>query len=184
MTTCLMVRVVVVVVVAVLMSQGRRCEAQAHHVVGGDRGWEPASNIGEWSAGRVFRVGDKIWFTFSGALDNVIELGSREELESCDLSNPIRLYSDGLLQLDLDREGMRYFTSGGRERCKKGLKLDVNVLPRAAETAERSHALAASDKPNHDHAMAAGPTPSASAPLKAIRFVFLLALPVVSAMGL
>ncbi|KAG9445294.1 hypothetical protein H6P81_016634 [Aristolochia fimbriata] len=157
----------VMVVLVISADQGRRCEAQVHHVVGGDRGWEPATDVGEWSAGRVFRVGDKIWFTFSGALDNVIELGSREELESCDLSNPIRLYSDGLLQLDLDREGVRYFTSGGPESCNKGLKLDVNVQP-PEEIKERN---------NNIVPFAAGPTPSTSVPpLKATHFIFLILL--------
>ena len=33
---------------------------ETHHVVGGDRGWDVDSDIGSWSAGRMFRVGDKI----------------------------------------------------------------------------------------------------------------------------
>lgn len=30
------------------------------HVVGGDRGWDPSSDVASWSSGRSFRVGDKI----------------------------------------------------------------------------------------------------------------------------
>jgi hypothetical protein len=31
-----------------------------HHVVGGDRGWDPSSDVSSWSSGRIFRIGDKI----------------------------------------------------------------------------------------------------------------------------
>ena len=34
--------------------------AQVHHVVGGDRGWDPSTDVASWSSGRSFRVGDKI----------------------------------------------------------------------------------------------------------------------------
>lgn len=33
---------------------------EVHHVVGGDRGWDPTSDLVSWSSGRVFRVGDQI----------------------------------------------------------------------------------------------------------------------------
>ncbi|GFZ03297.1 squamosa promoter binding protein-like 2 [Actinidia rufa] len=56
--------------------------AQSHHVLGGDPG--------SWSSGRIFRVGDKIWFTYSDAQDNIVELKSKEEYEACNVSNPIR----------------------------------------------------------------------------------------------
>ncbi|RYR63340.1 hypothetical protein Ahy_A04g021139 [Arachis hypogaea] len=45
-----------------------RVVAELHHVVGGDRGWDPDSDLLSWSNHRVFRVGDQIWFTYSVAL--------------------------------------------------------------------------------------------------------------------
>lgn len=30
------------------------------HVVGGDRGWDPSSDLSTWSSARTFRVGDEI----------------------------------------------------------------------------------------------------------------------------
>lgn len=39
---------------------GRMVAAQVHHVVGGDRGWEPSNDLASWFAGRDFRVGDII----------------------------------------------------------------------------------------------------------------------------
>ncbi|CAH9058958.1 unnamed protein product [Cuscuta europaea] len=113
-------------------------EAQEHYVVGGDRGWE-TSNFVHYnylsSSPRIFRVGDVIWFTYSAAQDNIVEVGSLEEYESCDLTNPIRMYTDGLNKISLDEEGIRYFTSGNIENCRNGLKLPVNVQPRDSKLA-------------------------------------------------
>jgi hypothetical protein len=35
-------------------------EAQMHHVVGGDRGWDRSSDVSSWPSDRIFRIGDKI----------------------------------------------------------------------------------------------------------------------------
>nr|GMC87882.1 mavicyanin-like isoform X2 [Ipomoea batatas] len=63
--------------------------------------------------------------------DSIVELGSLEEYESCDLSNPIRMLTDGLDKISLDGEGIRYFASGNIDNCRNGLKLPVNVQPQA-----------------------------------------------------
>ncbi|XXG78822.1 hypothetical protein AAC387_Pa09g0001 [Persea americana] len=135
--------------------------AQVHHVVGGDRGWDPSSNIRLWSGGKSFRVGDHIWFTYSAALESVVELRNREEFESCAVNNPIRMYTDGLDKVSLDGQGSRYFASGSLDSCKKGLKLHVHVLP----SSPSSEDLTAIVVEGAAAAAAAGPTPSISAPL-------------------
>ncbi|KAI8567328.1 hypothetical protein RHMOL_Rhmol02G0112900 [Rhododendron molle] len=106
---------------------GKWVGAQVQHVVGGDRGWDASSDLGTWSSGRIFTVGDKIWFTYSAAQDKVVEVKSKEEYEACDVSNPIKMYTGGLDSLTLDKEGIRYFASWKSESCKNGLKLDVEV---------------------------------------------------------
>lgn len=71
-------------------------------------------------------------FAYSAsAEDSIIELQSKQEFESCNLSNPIRLYSKGFDKVSLHGEGARYFSSGKLEECKKGLKLHVEVMPKA-----------------------------------------------------
>ncbi|OVA10063.1 Plastocyanin-like [Macleaya cordata] len=116
-------------------------EAQVHHVVGGDLGWDPSTDIQSWSSNRDFRVGDSIWFTYSttaAAQDDgsISELKSREEYESCDVSNPIKMYTDGVVdKVSLDGEGTRYFVSTKSDNCKNGLKLHVEVLPPTTTTA-------------------------------------------------
>ncbi|XP_059624734.1 uclacyanin 1-like [Cornus florida] len=132
---------------------GKWVGAQVNHVAGGDRGWNPSSEVGSSSSGRIFRVGDKIWFTYSATRESIVELKSREEFESCEVNNPIRMYTHGFDGVSLREEGIHYFASGNPESCRKGLKLHVEVQPQ-----HEIQAVAISE------AMAAGPTtPSASA---------------------
>ncbi|KAF8414182.1 hypothetical protein HHK36_002181 [Tetracentron sinense] len=154
--------VIGVVVVLSLWLGGRGAGAQVHHVVGGDRGWDPSSDLASWSSGRIFRVGDKIWFAYSAAHESIAELGSIEEFITCDVNNPIRMYTDGLEGVSLDGEGAHYFASGRPDSCKNGLKLHVEVLPlqpkSEIQTVATTEALAT--------AVATGPTPSGSSHLK------------------
>ncbi|CAN6472004.1 unnamed protein product [Victoria cruziana] len=145
----------VAVMVVGLMLPGGSWGEQVHHVVGDDRGWDAASDIGAWAAGKMFRVGDNIWFAYSASGENVLELGGREEFESCDLRNPLRMYTDGLDKVRLESEGSRFFVSGQPASCKNGLKLHVNVLPSDEEQKGDNKLMAAE-----------GPSPSAAGILR------------------
>jgi len=71
------------------------------------------------------------------------------------MSNPIKMYTEGLHTIPLEREGIRYFVSSDSENCKNGLKLNVEVQPKDSPL----HAL-----PITQTAVADGPTtPSGSA---------------------
>ncbi|KAK2652928.1 hypothetical protein Ddye_012784 [Dipteronia dyeriana] len=131
-----MLLVLVVVMTAISCLGGKLAHAQLHHVVGGDRGWESSTDVAAWSSGRVFRVGDKIWFTYSAAQESIAELKSKEEYESCDVTNPIRMFTDGLNSILLEGEGIRYFVSSKTDSCKSGLKLHVEVMPQGAPEAQ------------------------------------------------
>ncbi|KAF7803820.1 mavicyanin-like [Senna tora] len=127
--------VLALLVIAGTASLGGKCVvALVRHVVGGDRGWDPSTDIASWSSGRIFRVGDEIWFTYTAAQGLVAELQSREEYESCNASKAIKMYTDGLHTVPLEREGIRYFVSTDPQNCKTGLKLHVEVLPTATST--------------------------------------------------
>ncbi|KAI9085305.1 hypothetical protein K1719_032682 [Acacia pycnantha] len=127
--------IVVLAIISVTLSLGGKpVGAQVRHVVGGDRGWDPSSDIASWSSGKTFRVGDEIWFTYSVAQGLVAELQSKEEYESCNVTNPIKMYTDGLHTIPLEKEGIIYFASSDIKNCKNGLKLHVDVLPRAFES--------------------------------------------------
>ena len=50
-----------VVIVAMTMTlRVKWAEAQVHHVVGGDLGWDASHDISSWASGKTFRVGDQI----------------------------------------------------------------------------------------------------------------------------
>ncbi|MFQ6639379.1 hypothetical protein Gotur_015815 [Gossypium turneri] len=146
---------------------GKLGAAQVHHVVGGDRGWDLSSDVASWSSGRSFRVGDKIWFAYAAAQESIAEVNSPEEYESCDVSNPIRMYTDGIDGIPLDGEGIRYFVSGKEESCKNGLKLHVEVMPFGNPEPE---------KPRVAVAAAAPTTPSGSARLYGSSVLLLVGL--------
>ncbi|KAL2495531.1 Uclacyanin 1 [Forsythia ovata] len=163
------VKVLIAHVLVVLVSVSLRRQevsAQVHHVVGGDRGWDPDSDIASWLSGRVFRQGDKIWFTYSAAQESILELQSLEDFLTCDLASPIRMYTDGLNHISLDREGIRYFTSGNMESCKNGLKLHVNVQPPEKNETQSTPT-----------AIATAPTsPSASTKLNVLTYLLFIGL--------
>ncbi|KAK8551663.1 hypothetical protein V6N13_120111 [Hibiscus sabdariffa] len=67
--------VMVVVVMAATFGE-EMVGAQMHHVVGGDRGWDPSSDVASWSSSRSFSVGDKIWFAYSAVEESIDELNA------------------------------------------------------------------------------------------------------------
>ncbi|KAF5760567.1 putative Phytocyanin domain, cupredoxin [Helianthus annuus] len=101
-----------------------------HHVVSGDHASDTSTDIGSWSSGRTFRVGDSLLFRYLPPQEMIVELASMEEYYSCDLTNPIKMYTDLENQVPLEKEGIRYFASASYEKCKNGVKLPVQVKPR------------------------------------------------------
>ncbi|TMW95709.1 hypothetical protein EJD97_008457 [Solanum chilense] len=139
-----------------------------HHVVGEDRGWDPSTDITSWYSQRVFRVGDKIWFTYSTTQESLVELRNEEDFTSCDLSNPIKMYTDGLDTISLEGEGIRYFVSGNTESCKNGLKIPVKIQPKEQIMAQNNAG---------SMAVADGPTvPSASTNLNGLSYILAVGL--------
>jgi len=86
----------------------------------------------------------------------VAELKSKEEYEACDVSNPIKMYTEGLHTIPLESEGMRYFVSSQPENCKNGLKLHIEVLPKGQGITKKKYSTLS------DYEAAAPTTPSAS----------------------
>ncbi|CAI9086904.1 OLC1v1020829C1 [Oldenlandia corymbosa var. corymbosa] len=123
-----MMMVVVAVSLAINIVGGRlMAAAEVHHVVGDDQGWTTSSDLASWLSGRVFLIG----FAYSSASESVMEVKTQEEFMTCDLTNPIKMYTKGLDKVSLDTQGTRFFTSSNLESCKNGLKLPVNVQPQA-----------------------------------------------------
>lgn len=144
------------VALVVLCLGGKGVAGQEQHVVGADRGWDPTSDLVSWSSGRLFRVGDQIWLTYSVAEGLVAEVESKEEYEACDVRNPIKMYTEGLHAIPLESEGMRYFVSSEAQNCKNGLKLHIEVLPKGQGIANKKYSTLS------DFEAAAPTTPSAA----------------------
>ncbi|PIA38216.1 hypothetical protein AQUCO_02800112v1 [Aquilegia coerulea] len=173
--------VIAMVVIISMSNGGKMVQAQVHHVVGGDQGWDPTSDLKSWSSNRLFRVGDNIWFSYSGPQESISELRTKEEFESCDITNPIKMYTDGVNKVNLDGEGIRYFVSSKPANCKNGLKLHVEVLPKSQPQNQTNTSSILNVS-----ALAAGPTPFGSAGLLGPRLLSILvgcALVLVSIMG-
>ncbi|KAM3201586.1 hypothetical protein T459_29087 [Capsicum annuum] len=150
---------------------------QVHHVVGDDRGWDPSTDVASWSSNRVFRVGDKIWFTYSSAQESLVELRSEEDFTSCDVTNPIKMYTDGLNTISLEGEGIRYFASGNTESCKNGLKMPVKIQPKEQKVAQNVVSMDVADGNVVSMDVADGPTlPSTSTNLNGLSYLLAIGL--------
>ncbi|GLJ34995.1 hypothetical protein SUGI_0704240 [Cryptomeria japonica] len=115
------------------------------HVVGDDRGWDPASDFKGWASHKIFHVGDNLWFAYASSQQSVLELKSREEFENCDVRNPIKLYDGGLDAVPLIEMGDIYFISGNVEDCQHGMKVHINVLSDGLDNGQFDNFVVVSD---------------------------------------
>ena len=65
-------------------------------------------------------------FEHGGGDEKMVEVDGAD-FATCNLSNPIRMLTDPVSHVALEEEGVRYFTSGDPESCRKGLKLPVTI---------------------------------------------------------
>lgn len=95
---------------------------------------------------------------YDGEKDSVLQV-SKEDYESCNVSNPIAEYKDGSTKVELNRSGPFYFISGAKGHCKQGQKLVVVVLsPRGG----RYTGISPAPSPVEFEGPAVAPTSSAS----------------------
>lgn len=146
------------------------CSA-VQHLVGEDKGWAPHSNFDGWASGKIFQVGDNLWFAYASGEQSVLELKSREEWEACDVSNPIRLYKGGVDSVPLVDVGSRFFTTGRVEDCRNGMKLHINVdaagsSPETKSKSQSSSPLLGQIKNAGEIKNAAAQAPASGSPAK------------------
>ena len=87
-------------------------------------------------------------FEFNPKIDSLLEV-SKEDYESCKVTNAIKEYKDGKTKVELDKSGPFYFISKAKGSCEKGQKLTVVVL---------------SNKHHHKHSPSPASAPGAQAP--------------------
>ncbi|KAL4585397.1 hypothetical protein LXL04_010017 [Taraxacum kok-saghyz] len=123
-------KLLMVLFFATVVVGGKFAGAQlVHHVLSDDRTSDTTTDVGSWTSGRMYRVGDHLLFRYLSPQDTIVELASIEEYYACDLTNPIRMYTEHVNKVPLEKEGIRYFASSSYDKCKNGLKLPVHVNP-------------------------------------------------------
>ncbi|KAK0598682.1 hypothetical protein LWI29_036974 [Acer saccharum] len=101
--------------------------AQTIHIVGARSGWNSSlSHIKLWAENKTFHVGDSLVFIYEPPLSVLVV--NREAYHSCNTQDYIAMYYDGQTNLELRNLGPQYFI-GGKNYCKTGVKLEINVLP-------------------------------------------------------
>ncbi|KAJ1267184.1 hypothetical protein BS78_07G036800 [Paspalum vaginatum] len=118
----------------------------ATYTVGAPDGlWDMQTDYAEWVKPRTFHPGDKITFTYSPELHDLVEV-TRAGYDACSNANNISASRTGNDVVPLTAVGTRYFICGLTGHCDSGMKIRVDVVA----------------APGPGPAAAAGPTSSSS----------------------
>ncbi|KAG2581446.1 hypothetical protein PVAP13_6KG034670 [Panicum virgatum] len=138
----------VLVVVAAVMEAA----AAATYAVGAPDGlWDMQTDYAQWVKTKTFHPGDKITFTYSPELHDVVEV-TEAGYCTCSSANNFSAFRIGNDVVALAAVGTRYFLCGLTGHCDNGMKIRVDVVASAPGPA------------------AAGPASSAAAPPSANRW--------------
>ncbi|KAI5056376.1 hypothetical protein GOP47_0028194 [Adiantum capillus-veneris] len=101
------------------------------HQVGGPPGWSLPSrsnvNYTLWASTQTFTTGDTLYFNYSSAYHNVLEV-TKANYESCNASSPTAQWADGADVIHLNSSGTFYYICGITGHCEEGQKVAVEVV--------------------------------------------------------
>ncbi|KAF8712828.1 hypothetical protein HU200_028601 [Digitaria exilis] len=121
--------------------------AAATYTVGAPDGlWDMQTDYAQWVKTKTFHPGDKITFTYSAELHDVVEV-SRAGYEGCSSANNISASRTGNDVVALTAVGARYFLCGLTGHCDSGMKIRVDVVA-AASAAPGPASSASSSAPS------------------------------------
>ncbi|KAL0451453.1 UNVERIFIED_CONTAM: Early nodulin-like protein 1 [Sesamum latifolium] len=135
-------------------------EAREFEVGGKKTSWELPSSPDEfnkWAQRNRFQIGDSIVLTYDAKSDSVLEV-TENNYRTCNISNPIKSYTDGITKITLNKSGPFFFISGAEGHCQKGQKLEIQVL--SAKHRSLGHSPAPSPAETHHHHLAPAPAPA------------------------
>ncbi|GJN12495.1 hypothetical protein PR202_ga30777 [Eleusine coracana subsp. coracana] len=112
---------------AVLVLQAAAAAATTYTVGAPDGLWDMQTNYAEWVAKRTFHPGDKITFTYSAELHDVVEV-SKAGYDACSSANNISAFRTGNDVVALTAPGTRYFLCGLTGHCDSGMKIRIDVV--------------------------------------------------------
>uniref|UniRef100_A0A0A9E5U1 Phytocyanin domain-containing protein n=1 Tax=Arundo donax TaxID=35708 RepID=A0A0A9E5U1_ARUDO len=138
--------------------------AATTYTVGAPDGlWDLQTNYAEWVATKTFHPGDKITFTYSAELHDVVEV-SKAGYDACSSANNVSAFRTGNDVVPLTAVGTRYFLCGLTGHCGSGMKIRIDVV--AAGSSPISPAAAPTS--------AAAPSASTAAGTAVLGFAVLL----------
>ncbi|KAL5222753.1 hypothetical protein ABZP36_027466 [Zizania latifolia] len=116
------------VVVAAVLVQATPAGGATTYTVGAPDGlWDMETDYAEWVARRTFHPGDKITFTYSRELHDVVEV-TMAGYDACSNANNISAFRSGNDVVTLTAVGTRYFLCGLTGHCDSGMKIRINVV--------------------------------------------------------
>ncbi|CAO2210204.1 unnamed protein product [Urochloa humidicola] len=141
--------------------------AAATYTVGAPDGlWDMQTDYAQWVKTRTFHPGDKITFTYSPELHDVVEV-SEAGYDACSSANNISASRTGNDVVLLAAPGTRYFLCSLTGHCDNGMKIRVDVVAAAPGPASgpSSSAAAAAAAPSAYWAAAASASAGIAAAL-------------------
>ncbi|KAK1272257.1 hypothetical protein QJS04_geneDACA012973 [Acorus gramineus] len=120
-----LVAIFTVVVVTVLPSITLATE----YTVGDDQGWMINYNYSEWTAGKMFQVGDSLVFNYNKDSHNVFKVNG-SQFQACDVSslNATNSFTTGHDVIPLKTTGNKWYICGKVGHCELGQKLVITVM--------------------------------------------------------
>ncbi|XP_010514244.1 PREDICTED: early nodulin-20-like [Camelina sativa] len=150
------------------------CTSAKLYKVGGDYGWTVKDD--SWVEHKQFHVGDSLVFEYDQNVNDLAQVSSALEYDSCDASSPKVVYNTGYDVVTFKEPGHHYFITSNHIQCVNGLKLDVLVVhdtsrpipsppPPPSKNHEPSRPIPSSPPPpskNHEPSRPVPPSPPPS----------------------
>ncbi|XP_010431322.1 PREDICTED: early nodulin-20-like [Camelina sativa] len=103
------------------------CTSAKLYTVGGDYGWTIKDD--SWAEHKKFHVGDSLVFEYDQDINDVAQVSSALEYDSCNSSSPKVVYNTGYDVVTFKEPGHHYFITSNEFQCRvSGLKYDVFVV--------------------------------------------------------
>ncbi|TVU43438.1 hypothetical protein EJB05_09911 [Eragrostis curvula] len=149
------IRALVLVAMAAMVLESA---AATTYTVGAPDGlWDLQTNYGEWVAARTFHPGDKITFTYSPELHDLVEV-SKAGYDACSNANNISAFRTGNDVVTLTAPGTRYFLCGLTGHCDSGMKIRIDVVAAGGSSSPVSPAAAPTSSAAASASVSAGMT--------------------------
>ncbi|WMV07909.1 hypothetical protein MTR67_001294 [Solanum verrucosum] len=96
--------------------------------VGDSQGWIIGNiDYSQWASTKNFHVNDILVFNYNNKCHNVMQV-TKQEYESCTITNPIATFNTGKDSITLRAYGDYYYVCGIPGHCQIGQKFHINIV--------------------------------------------------------